>query len=181
MAKDYIYEDEYFEWLMSFIASNKYSPIRYTQLLKQLSLTDFVYFYPMDENRAMDGINLRYRCEKELNGKLYCYGYPCSILEMMIALALRIEEEIMFDEDMGDRTPDWFWEMIYSLGLITCTDDDYDEIYISEVIHDFLHRNYDFNGRGGLFTVGENENIRDKEIWYQMQKYLNYIMERRFI
>ena len=36
---------------------------------------------------------------------------------MMIALAIRCEEHIMDDPDAGDRTGQWFWSMLVSLGL----------------------------------------------------------------
>lgn len=38
-------------------------------------------------------------------------------LEMIIALAIRLEEHIMDDPDIGNRTGQWFWDMIVSLGL----------------------------------------------------------------
>ena len=42
---------------------------------------------------------------------------PCSVLEMMIALSMRCEEQIMDDPDIGNRTGQWFWDMIDNLGL----------------------------------------------------------------
>lgn len=177
-----IQEDRnYYEWLISFIRSDIYLPEDYKKLLTQLLNIDFVYYYPMDENRAFDGLELRDRYVAETNKTLYFAGNPCSVLEMMISLALRMDIEIMFDEDIGDRTPDWFWGMIESLGLIGCTDDDYDLNYILDVIGSFLRRDYSPNGNGGLFSIDEHVDIRDREIWYQMQMYLNYIIERRLI
>jgi len=49
---------------------------------------------PMDGNRAEDGIDLRYRFgyEKEYEGSTiasYLDNSPCSVLEMLIALAFR--------------------------------------------------------------------------------------------
>lgn len=47
----------------------------------------------------------------------YLDNRPCSVLEMIIALAIRLEEHIMDDPDIGNRTGQWFWDMIVSLGL----------------------------------------------------------------
>lgn len=181
-----VYDERYYRWLISFIQSENYDQEKsYETLFAQLLDTDFVYTYPMDENRAIDGMDLRIHFLEENRLPQNYFGYyihkPCSILEMMIALSHRIEIYIMGDEDLGDRTYKWFWDMIRSLGLIHCTDDSYDPNYVSVVLEDFLMRNNEPNGQGGLFTIEENVDIRDMEIWYQMQHYLNYIMERRLV
>ena len=81
----------------------------------------------MDADRAEDGINLRYRFGYE-NGyesamiASYLDDRPCSVLEMMVALSMKMEEQIMDDPDIGDRTSVWFWKMIDNLGLGTMHD-----------------------------------------------------------
>jgi hypothetical protein len=95
---------------------------------------------------------------------------------MMIALSIRIEEDIMDDDEYGNRIGQWFWEMIVSLGLGSMTDEHYDEVYITDVIDCFLNRRYEPNGKGGLFTIRDTkDDLRDVEIWYQMCWYLNSI------
>jgi hypothetical protein len=135
---------------------------------------------PKDGNRADDGINMRRRFAlyrggddsydaiiSELDG-------PCSVLEMMVALAVRCEETIMDDPSKGDRTQQWFWGMITSLGLGSMTDDRFDEFYIDEAIEIFLNREYAPDGRGGLFTIRHCDvDLRRVEIWYQLCKYLD--------
>lgn len=169
------YDERYYIWLISFIDSDKHSPKHYNKLLRQLHEIDFIYYYPKDQNRAIDGIDLRYQYDNQ--SILYSEEDTCSVLEMMIALAIRMERDIMHDDDLGDRTSKWFWEMIRSLGLIDSTDDNpYTENYIYDVIDDFMARNYAPNGYGGLFAIDDVVDIRDREIWYQMQMYLNYII-----
>ena len=92
----------------------------------------------------------------------------------MVALALRCEETIMDDPTLGNRTGQWFWGMITSLGLGSMSDDKYDKAYVNAIISRFLSRDYEPNGKGGLFTVKNCEqDMRDIEIWHQ---YLNSIV-----
>lgn len=169
----------YFDWLCHFINTGIGSKdtSHYSNLLLYLYDRSFVYTIDMDANRAGDGLNLRYRfaTEYELdNADLYFENEDCSILEMMIALAIRMEDSIMEDPDIGNRTAKWFWGMINSLGLIRSDDYSFDYTYVKVVINRFLHRTYLANGCGGLFTVKNSQkDMRTIEIWYQMFAYLN--------
>ena len=100
---------------------------------------------------------------------------PCSVFEMMVALAQRCES-VMDDPKIGDRTGQWFWGMIASLGLNGMSDNHYDEKYVNDVVNRFLDREYEPNGKGGLFTIRNCEHdLRDVEIWYQLCWYLDTI------
>lgn len=80
----------------------------------------------------------------------------------------------MTNDEIGDRTPLWFWGMIGNLGLREMTDDIFDESVVDEVVERFLARDYSYNGRGGLFYVSKPRmDMRDVEIWYQMMWYLD--------
>ena len=96
---------------------------------------------------------------------------------MMVALAIRCEETIMDDTEYGDRTGQWFWKMISSLGLSSMSDDMFDKKYATYVINRFLNREYEPNGKGGLFTINNcDEDLRNVEIWYQLCWYLDSII-----
>ena len=128
----------------------------------------------MDENRELDGLYLRFRFADENS---YYIDGDCSVLEMMVALSLKCEEQIMSDDDIGNRTGRWFWEMIDNLGLESMYDDNFDKIYADEVIYRFLNRKYEPNGDGGLFRVNNRiEDMRKVEIWYQMCWYLDTLI-----
>lgn len=164
--------DEYFEWLFDMVHDGRFARgISYEKLLRHLHDRMFKYIMKRDSNRASDGVDLRYRFSHEF-GEMYYYK-PCSILEMMIALAIRCEESIMDDPLIGDRTGQWFWDMIVSLGLGSMTDDLYSEQYVDDVLERFVDREYEPNGKGGLFTVYNHEDMREVEIWGQMLRYLN--------
>ena len=173
--------NEYFEWLVSIIAQNRYdNDISYEKLLSYLHSIEFTYSIPRDSNREADGKELRYRFSK-INSKhrdatLYLDG-PCSVLEMIIALAIRCEESIMDDTRYGDRTSQWFWGMISNLGLGSMTDNSFDEDYVKYCVNRFLNREYAPDGRGGLFTIRNcEEDLRKVEIWYQLCWYLDTII-----
>ena len=97
---------------------------------------------------------------------------------MLIALAIRCEEHIMDDPDIGNRTGQWFGGMIDNLGLGSMYDENFDRDYVDEKIGIFLNRDYERNGKGGLFTVKHCKyDLRTVEIWYQMCWYLDYILQ----
>lgn len=176
--------NEYFNWLVSLVCENRYSKkVSYTKLLTYLHKTIFKYSIPKDQNRAEDGIDLRYRFalmngyEDEIDTILDILKGPCSIFEMMVGLSIRCEETIMDDPDIGDRRGQWFWEMVVNLGLGSMYDSRFNRQFVDEVIQRFLNREYEPNGKGGLFTVKNSDrDLRTVEIWYQLCWYLDEIM-----
>ena len=173
--------NEYFEWLSKLVCGIRYSrDVSYKKLLTRLHETDFHYLIPIDQNRAKDGVNLRYRF---IISNDYNYEYvmdvldrPCSVFEMMVALAVRCEETIMDDPAVGNRTGQWFWGMVTNMGLGSMTDDKFDRRYVDDVISRFLNREYEPDGRGGLFTIrGCPHDLRDVEIFNQLCWYLDNI------
>lgn len=171
--------EEYFEWLRRFVCGQKKSKYgSYDKLLIFLHNTEFTWTIDMDSNRASDGRELRRRFgqEKKLSRETvdnFLNG-PCSVLEMMIALANRCERDIMSDPEAGNRTGQWFWEMVANLGLGQMTDGRYDEDKTRRVIFHFLTRSYEPDGKGGLFTVHNCRfDLRTVEIWCQAMWYLD--------
>lgn len=171
--------DEYFHWLCSFIIGEPFSKsTSYGRLLRYLFSITFTYTIAMDGNRAEDGTDLRYRFADENDYAhpiiaSYLDDRPCTVLEMMVALAIRCEDHIMEDITIGDRTGQWFWNMIVSLGLSGMTDSRFDERKAEKIMENFLNRTYSRNGKGGLFTTSNSKiDMRTTEIWYQMFAYL---------
>lgn len=174
--------DLYFDWMCNIVLpGDLYS--KYSQLMAYLNNVPFEYTLLMDENRAKDGIDLRYRFG-------YCCGYSnaqictdldwrdCSILEMMVALAFRCEEHIMDNPDIGNRTSMWFMQMLHSLELDNQINGYFDSNYVGEHLCRFINRRYEYDGKGGLFTVNNPRNdMRQTEIWYQAMWYLEEVCE----
>lgn len=175
---------DYFDWLCEIVCGDRYSPeISYSKLLMYLHYTEFRYSHPMDENRVAQGMNLRYRFAlglvpiEETSGITRALDAPCSVLEMMVALAIDCEETIMDDPSFGNRTAQWFWGMITSLGLGGMYNDRFDKRRVEEIIERFIERDYEPDGHGGLFTIKNyDRDLRSMEIWWQACAYLNGII-----
>lgn len=170
--------DRYFEWMKHLVCENGYGRRRsYQKLFSLLHETEFIYTMDMDANRADDGIDLRYRFayEMRIDGdevRKYLDDRPCSIFEMMVALAQRCEEQIM-DNWEKPNTGKWFSHMLASLGLTEMDDQRFDEKAVADILRLFMNRDYDESGQGGLFTLRDPKwNMRETEIWYQMMAYL---------
>ena len=173
-------KNEYFEWIYDLVCNDRYaSETSFRKLLMYLHSTEFIFVLPMDENRAVDGVSLRYRFalsqdQEELADFL---DGPCSVFEMMVALALRCEENIMDDLEVGERTGQWFWNMVVSLGLGSMSDARFNKRQAKNIIERFLYREYESDGRGGLFMIKNcTRDLRDMEIWLQMNEYLKGIL-----
>ena len=168
----------YFAWLLSKIDCQEYDVDDYRYLIDTLFRISFRYSIENDDNRLADGLCLRSQYEYETGYVLRqnVKHIPCSVLEVVVALAIRCEE-IMTDYRYGDRVPIWFWSMINSLGLIDQQDNVFDQVFVDVVVNKFLDREYANNGKGGLFTVSHPyESMREVEIWCQCQWFLDEVI-----
>lgn len=171
-------KDDYFNWMYDLVSKGRYSSATsYRKLLSYLHEVEFTYMYTKDEDRAYDGINLRHRYALTTNRYRHVSkalnGDPCSVFEMILALAIRCENT-MDDPLLGDRTGQWFWRMIVSLGLGGMTDSLFDRQEAEKIMSRFLNREYSPEGRGGLFTIkGCDRDLRYMLIWDQHCYYLD--------
>jgi len=147
--------------------------------------TEFSWILPEDEHRASAGRYLRERFEAEtgLACKDEWTDWPCSFLEMLVALAYDMES-ILYNPSEGDSTYIWFWEIVENLDLADL--DDRTMIgspqrtyrHVNSVCYQVCNRTFDRNGWGGLFPLrAPVEDQREVEIWFQMQSYIleNYL------
>lgn len=185
----------YFNWLCNMVHVDDYIGKSWYILAKLLHNMEFYSVIHNDENRASHGAHLRqvWLSSLENEAEELGLGYPlcpqgaldgpCTILEMLVALALRIESEIMQDEDRGNRTAEWFWVMIRNMfrkyrlaefGDDCITPKQNDIVHM--VVTRMLDREYWADGHGGgLFPLDRNESGEDQrevEIWYQAQYWL---------
>lgn len=173
---------QYFYWLANLVCNEQFELRYYQNLLEYFHKVEFTWTIENDENRAIDGINLREQFAYENDLNIYmCNRYlegPCSILEMLVALSCRCEHDIMDDNYYGNRTQEWFLYMIKSMKLLNMDDGRFDIDYVQFVIDRFLSRTYKRDGDGGLFYIkGTKRDMRKAEIWYQMCWYLDTIIE----
>lgn len=175
-------EKKYYLWMYNIVCNDHNSrSLTFHKLMEYLQNIEFKPLLEQDKNRAQYGIDFRYRfgyenkysrsdIDKYLSKKLG----PCRMLEMMVSLAFAIEESVMDDPDYGNRTGQWFWNMIVSLGLGSMDDSQFVKTYVDKVIFRFMNRDYNSNGRGGLFTLNNPpRNLRFVEIWDQAMLYLD--------
>lgn len=170
---------EYLTWLYDLVCDDSYSKrLTYRKLFEKLYSTPFRWSIELDDNRAKDGLRLRY-----IFGDEFRYGDTlieenfdwdtCSVLEVLIAMAMRCEDAIASDEDYGNRTGQWFWTMIVSMGLSDMADADYDEKRASYILRRFLDRQYADNGLGCPFKVKHPKApMKDTDLWLQLNWYL---------
>lgn len=166
-------EHGYFRWLTNKVYDDR-SSVTYQKLFYKLYETEFVYVLSADSRRASDGCSLRDRYMRE-TGDSIDINRPCSVLEMLIALANRCEEDIMHNDSLGDRTGQWFWEMIINIGFGNMNDTKYKEEKVDALLYKFMCRDYDDNGTGCAFRTTRNVDMRRIELWYQMQYHITEI------
>lgn len=167
----------YFNWLCSKVQPNsildgRFTPSQFSwKLFRKLQNTEFVWLLSGDDNRVMDGMELRR--EFILEGDIpdnpeWRLQESCSVLEMLVAFARRAE----FQTDIPVR--DWFWEFLQNLRMDEFTDGyDPSEEEMEEILDKFIWRTYEYDGYGGMFPLHDPKRDQRKvEIWYQFCDYL---------
>lgn len=148
------------------------------ELWRFLLHREFVYVNPMDKNRADEGLYIRSDyLEKHSERELGIYmNDPCTVLEMMVALSLRIEYDIM-SEPGEEHSYRWLNLMINNLDLWKFTDE---RLYsgwkadADQILGVWLNKAYRPNGEGSAFPLEKyQKDQRKMEIWSQMCEYLN--------
>ena len=165
-------QNEYFTWLMR----KTKKTFKQRDVLEHLHSIPFRYNILEDESRANDGVELRYTFGDDMGYSSveiceYLDYIEPSVLEVLVALAVRLEQDIMFNPIYGDRTSQWFDIMLKNLGL-PIKNEDYDKNMTEQIIQTFLDGSYDPDGHGGLFVTKSGRDMRNIEIWYQMFMYL---------
>ena len=169
--------EKYFEWLCRIVGVG--TPRRgHKALARILHAKEFTWFIPNDDNRAADGRELREQFANEnLDMDCVCLDGPCSIFEMLIGVAIRMDF-ILGQSDNVDRKEKWFWEMITNLDLERFSDRELRSNYVRQVVDTtldlLLSRRYLATGKGGLFPLSRPQRDQRKvEIWYQLMFYLD--------
>jgi hypothetical protein len=168
--------NDYFDWLYFTVLPGKNNE-RFRKLLSALHSIVFRYFIDYDENRAIDGVNLRwyYVCDGG-DDSIMDWQEPCTVLEMLIALAMRMDN-IMGGVDGECNVPYWFWMLLHHIDLAEMTDEHFDKNYLHKRVDMFLDREYEPDGYGNIFHIQDcREDLRTVEIWTQMCWYLDSIM-----
>lgn len=170
-------KNAYFSWLVSKTGMDDF----HWCLLRRLHQKDFYWLesVPRDINREKDGTDQRQRFAEDSGWKpdevLDILAGPCSVLEMLVAFATRIEQDIMYDSEDGDRTGKWFKLMLDNVELLAMDDTDYYQTYVDHILERIMSRRYRRDSKGSLFPVKNTcgKDWRVIELWMQMQLYFN--------
>ena len=181
-------DTEYFLWLCNDIGLDSRSK-DYRQLVRLVYDQEYYWSVANDDNRCTDAEKLRDAFTETMDYEddiLYHTIGPCSVLEMLVALAKR------FDYMILDSTPEfktfphqlrpcrWFWEMLDNLGLLRFSDEYFEGANegqtldeLNDILSTLLERTYKSTGEGGLFPLQHpKKDMRKVEIWYQMSEYI---------
>ena len=167
--KHFEWPDDYYIWLCDLVDLETHSG--YSKLISFLYDTEFVWSVAKDSNRAEDGKQLRYDYIDYYNEfRLVDYesmswtDEPCSLLEMLIALARRTRIDLMPEFDIS--TSDWFWIFIKNLGFYGY--DDRCEFY-EKFVTLFQKKVSHF---GFCDTFLEKRAFLGADIWQKLQAFL---------
>ena len=179
----------YFLWLCSRTGMNGDEPNlkrrtadhTYFMLALKLHSTYFFSLVPHDENLEAHGKNLR-GWFSLIGSAFKDYSIidkpRATVLEVLAALAERIDMALFRAPDMEDQSQRWFWLMLHNLGIDEFCDENWtveSDILVGNALNIWLNRAYGDDGKGSLFPKN-SENYLGKEyqkieIWDQMQNF----------
>ncbi len=177
-----IYLDELFD-RMDIGKVEENGKISYYRLARLLTSIEFYCVIDRDTNRVFDAYSFR---EKWWNENIKPYNSlpmdetnmssSVSLFEVLSALSIRMENEILQSPESGNRENKWFWMIMKNIGWDKYTDDSMDDSDVNKIKMDafrIMDRSYSENGAGGLFPLAKTTRDQTKvEIWYQMAEYI---------
>ena len=173
------YAKLYFDYLTNLIDKDD-KIFDYTTLLEYLYYYDFVWLknIPLDENREVDGIQLRNNFKKYLPVNEQPYfeqvfeGRDCSMLEMFVAFAERLT---YIESDLTQ--PDYFWLFLSNLGISFADNMHFNGQIINEILQGFLYGKKvhpDDPYPPLMFPCREVYENLNKDLYMQANYYLKY-------
>jgi hypothetical protein len=169
--------EAYFHWLVEQVREEGRHPAKtYWDALRQMHEKEFVWIVPNDDNRVVDGIELRDTFFAERGFPLELMNRddfgPCSTLETMIGLSRKLAF-------YADGEPEgWAWQLFCNLGLHKFPDplSKRKAAKLDEILDRMIWRTYDPDGTGGFFPITRPKMDQTKvELWYQMGAYVDEV------
>ena len=168
--------EDYFSWLYDkvFAVRDPYSEHSYTTVCRRMHNITFQALVEFDENRIVDGSELRNEFLRSCGGDLLFQTEliyeDSSVFEVLVGLARRAES--MISVPMMDV----FWIFVRNLNLTRYNDrfiHSKPVWQIDRTISKFNRRAYRANGVGGIFPLTNPlTDQRQIELWYQMGSYM---------
>lgn len=163
---------EYRRWLESQLRDEHANPDKtYWDLVNVMFENPFGYVLQMDENRMVDGTDLRVEFAREHHLRPYILRdiAPCSFLEVLIGLSRRLAFAA------GGEAPGWAWQLLCNLELHRLSDPltRHKHRKAQEIMNKCISRQYLPDGTGGFFPLAWPDDDQTKiELWYQMHAYV---------
>lgn len=144
----------------------------YWGLLNFMFDTPFTWSDPMDENRLVDGLDLRVEFAREthIRPKIMERLGPGSFLEVLIGLSHRLAFLA------GGEAPGWSWELLTNLELNRLSDPltPPKQRKAAEIMQTVMERTYSPDGTGGFFPLTRTDEDQTQiELWYQMNAFVS--------
>ncbi len=131
---------DYREWLVSFVDTEDLDFSRnYTCLMDQLFHTKYRWVIDMDQDRYIDGLDMRKKYEYETGNDISSdIMIDCSILECFVALFVKFSDTVLTDPGDISVAPELFFDALSHLGLLFYDDNRYDSYAVDDIIERFL-------------------------------------------
>jgi hypothetical protein len=142
----------YFHWLEPQTREGGHQTKTYTDLLQLMHSKEFVWFVPNDDNRLVDGLDLRteFLRESEAPSTLSPDEFgPPTILEVLVGLSRRLAFTA------GGTAEGWAWQLLKNLELEKMSDPLSRRkcAEADEKLETLIWRNYAPDGAGGFFPL----------------------------
>lgn len=168
-------KEAYLRWLEPQLKDEHGPSKSFWELLNLMFETPFGWLstVPMDENRAVDGTDLRveysyiHRPRPSAN-QLDMLGV-CSFLEVLIALSRKMAFVA------GGNAPGWSWQLLGNLEMQRLSDPltPLKARKAHEIMDRVIERTYGEDGVGGFFPLAwPEEDQRKVELWYQLNSFI---------
>lgn len=112
----------------------------YKSLIRKLLSIEYQHNV-INKDRYDDVVIYRknYLIDNNISNEYILNKYRVSVLEVLIVLSIRVENEIMCSEKYGDRSCQWFWAMLQYIGLTVFHDDCYDANQVMNIVYNWMN------------------------------------------
>lgn len=156
-------DSNYMEWIIDL-----FDGYEHVCLFRQLMTIEFRWTVQLDANLLPCVRKFREKMGRDYDGPK---GRP-TVLEILATLAVECEDKIMHNDDFGNRTCQWFWMMLYNLGVNIYDDTHYTDRTAEEIdekVNFFLDRCYNYHGDGSIFNCNNPYyDMRSAPLWEQL-------------
>lgn len=172
--------EDYLRWLEIQLRDEYCDPDKsYWDLLNLMFDTPFIWIedIPLDENRMVDGLDLRveFARESRLQPRTMNRLGPGSFLEVVIGLSRRLAF------NAGGEAPGWAWQLLCNLELHRMFDPltPSKQRKAEQIMQVAMKRTYLPDGRGGFFPLAwPDEDQTAIELWYQLHAFITELHSR---